>query len=292
MTGFLYTNFSTQNVLNFRNSLLRTVPDADSVYLFIGRDTVWADENNPPAPNESVTTDIETRNNIIAIKKIAASNTAFVIPRYNWTANTVYSRYVTSDTSLFSKQFYVLTTDNNVYKCIQNGNGAPSLVRPTGTSTQQIETGDGYIWKFMFNLSSSMVVAFLNTSWIPVPYGTQKTSFQIAVENNAVYASGTPAGGHGKDAVTELGASRLMISQRFEGAEGISIPVNGNFRQFGIWCNPRHTNGDLLTGPAYLVDTSNTVVNKLSGYITMVENREVINRNTNQSELFQPVFKF
>ena len=79
----------------------------------------------------------------------------FFIPRRNWTTGTTYDiyrhdyeEYVTGSTStkvtanstattLFDATFYVLTSDRNVYKCLDNDGNTASTVEPTGTSTDR-----------------------------------------------------------------------------------------------------------------------------------------------------------
>lgn len=89
---------------------------------------------------------------------------------------TVQLAYLTRDevaysgaTSLETANFYVLTSEYNVYKCISNNNNAPSTVMPTTTPTDTIiTTPDGYKWKFMFTIPISLRNRFLSTDWMPV----------------------------------------------------------------------------------------------------------------------------
>ena len=43
-----------------------------------------------------------------------------------------------------------------------------STVMPTGTSTNILETADGYKWKFMYSISASDVIKFVTSDFIPV----------------------------------------------------------------------------------------------------------------------------
>jgi hypothetical protein len=64
--------------------------------------------------------------------------------------------------------FYVLTEDFNVYKCLDNNNNAASTIQPTGTSTTPIITTDGYVWKFMYNVPINLRNKFLLSDQMPV----------------------------------------------------------------------------------------------------------------------------
>ena len=64
--------------------------------------------------------------------------------------------------------FYVMTDDFNVYKCLDNNNNTPSTVKPLGTSTNPIQTADGYRWKYMYNVPINLRNKFLSDEQIPV----------------------------------------------------------------------------------------------------------------------------
>lgn len=71
-------------------------------------------------------------------------------------------------TSIETANFYVMTDIFNVYKCIDNNDGAASTTKPTGTSTSTFTTADGYIWKFMYNIPAALRNKFLTTAYMPV----------------------------------------------------------------------------------------------------------------------------
>lgn len=48
----------------------------------------------------------------------------------------------------------------------------------------------------------------------------------------------SPIGGHAFDPVSELGASHIMFTSEFNGAEGGNIPVDIDYRQVGLLINP------------------------------------------------------
>jgi len=293
MPAILKRNNGIFTAKNLIESVGRTTPAAENLYLFFGKASAWTDENTPDTPTESITIDTAARNDIIGIKKITQADLAFVVPRHTWTTGTVYTAYSAGSATLFSQAFYVITSNFNVYKCLNNNSNAQSIVEPTGTSTSPISTGDGYQWKFMYNLSTSMITNFLTTDWLPVPYGGQKTSFQTAVETSATYSNGTPPGGHGYDAVSELGANRIMISQILNKDESGVFPVNDDYRQFGLLLNPRLlSNNAIATGSAYIVNDSNSNIDPYTGQILYIDNRKAIARSSEQSESFKLILAF
>jgi hypothetical protein len=156
----------------------------DFFYFFVGRTTEWDDEESPELPVDSARYGNTSSRNMLFVKRIQSSDAVLMVPRINWTSATVYDQYddkygeldangdvYTANSgalSLKDSQFYVLTDDDHVYKCISNNNGADSTVKPTGTSTSAIETADGYIWKFMLKVEASDKIKFLTPEYIPV----------------------------------------------------------------------------------------------------------------------------
>ena len=280
-------SYNTNIARMFRDRLL-----ADNLYLFFGRTAVWTDENSPETPTEDITYEFETRGNMLGLKKVSQANTAFVVPRYTWNTGTVYAEYDANDANLKTKAFYVINRNFNVYKCIDNNNGANSIIEPLGTSTSVVTTGDGYSWKFMYGLSSAMQIDFLTNDWLPVPTGGQKNTFQTTVENNAVYANGSPVGGHGFSAYEELFSDSVMVSQSLDKSESGVFPTDIAYRQYGLLLNPRLiSDNTLATGNVYSLNDSNASVDHNSGSLLYVNNRQSMSRSADQAEAFKIILK-
>ena len=155
-------------------------------------------ETAPTTPGDSVLNEFKNFDDLLAAKKITSSDVSFVVPRRNWTTGTTYDIYrhdyeefvtgssstrVTSNsgaTTLFDSTFYVVTSDRNVYKCLDNDGNTASTVEPTGTSTSVITTGDNYKWKYMYTLSASQQANFLSTDFMGV--STNSTVSSAAVD--------------------------------------------------------------------------------------------------------------
>ena len=147
-----------------------------NMYLFIGKVTGWSDDASPPTPTDSVAnTHYENWRDMIAAKKITSTDVSHAIPRKNWTNNTNYFAYTDNTNTLFSQDFYVMTGDYNVYKCLSNSEtnssgttASTSTTKPTGTGTAIISTADGYKWKFMYQIPASDALKFVTPNYIPV----------------------------------------------------------------------------------------------------------------------------
>jgi hypothetical protein len=191
-----------------------------NMYLFIGKVTGWSDDTNPPSPTDSVAnTHYENWRDMLAAKKITASDVSHVIPRKNWTNNTNYFAYTEGSTTLFSQDFYVMTGDYNVYKCLSNsetnstsGIASTSTTQPTGTGTSVISTADGYKWKFMYQIAAADALKFVTPNYIPVDRVRRSNNYLAntfdsspgQVQFDVETAAGAAGGGNGAIEVVHL----------------------------------------------------------------------------------------
>lgn len=148
-------------------------PQSSNVYFTIGKVTPWANDAAPPQANTSTSVLYELWRNMVGAKRLSGNDMRHVIPRHDWTSNTVYSMYDNLIDSIqlldANNKFYVLTEDWNVYKCLSNNNGAISNYKPTSTATiGNFQTTDGYIWKYMYTLSAEERLNFITDDFIPV----------------------------------------------------------------------------------------------------------------------------
>ena len=148
----------------------------------------------PITPADNINSESFTYDDLLAAKKITATDVAFVAPRRNWVTGTTYDIYrhdygerITGTTTLqsansgvfniFDASFYVMNSARNVYKCLDNDNNTASTVEPTGTNASTIlSTADGYKWKYMYTLSASEQSNFLSTDFMPVSTNTSVSS--------------------------------------------------------------------------------------------------------------------
>jgi len=164
-----------------------------NMYLFIGKVTGWSDDASPPSPTDSVAnTHYENWRDMIAAKKITSSDVSHAIPRKNWTNNTNYFAYTDNTSTLQSQDFYVMTGDYNVYKCLSNSESnstgteaSTSTVKPTGTGTSIISTTDGYKWKFMYQIPASDALKFVTPNYIPVDTVRRANGYLANTYDNA-----------------------------------------------------------------------------------------------------------
>ena len=223
MPAIITDKFRIHNSEQFKEAFSES--SGNTMYLGIGRPQAFAtstradSRTNNEGSDTAPVTPADNQNaqhfpfdDMLAAKKIAASDTTFVIPRRNWTTGTTYDIYrhdygeritgtTTAQTSnsgastLHDATFYVLTAARNVYKCLDNNNNAQSTVEPTGTSTSILSLADGYKWKFMYTLSAAQQANFLSTDFMAVETNSSVSSAAIDGAINIVKIKTAGSGG-------------------------------------------------------------------------------------------------
>lgn len=190
MPALVTSHFRIHNAIQFFESFSESSPSI--YYLFAGKSYAYTNDATPPTPVDSYdSTYYDFWRDIIGLKRIQVSDVTHCVPRYNWTANTAYTLYTSNNASLSGSQFYVMTNQDNVYKCIDNNRGANSTVKPSGVSTDIITTADKYRWKFLYTISAGEKNKFLTSSYIPVKsiYANDSSAqwvVQSAVSNGSI----------------------------------------------------------------------------------------------------------
>lgn len=143
------------------------------LYLYVGN---HVDSNSVAIPYDNPeTTVLDAYYGMIFGKKITTSDVCSMINRYDWQANTVYDMYDHRDETLYEKEFYVVVEDGaqfDVFKCLENGGGAPSTVAPDRANVNADGNDfyyptDGYRWKYMYSISESDAAKFGTDDYFP-----------------------------------------------------------------------------------------------------------------------------
>jgi len=225
MSAIITEKFRQHNAGNFFESFSES--SANVYYLMIGKATPFTSgttggtDNSPPTPADDVSTEFYTWDSAVALKNITSSDISYALPRRDWANNTTYDMYddnisssnasTSGATSLYQSTFFFRTSDNRVYKVLDNNGGtAYSGSEPTSESTSAFALG-GYVLKYMYTISASQQTKFLTVDFMPV--STDSTVSAAAVDGAieslqitggsgytdgtyyaAVYGDGTSAG--------------------------------------------------------------------------------------------------
>lgn len=156
-------------------------------YIGIGRSQDWDSADNVVTPTRSSRTERDFRLNLQSVKRTELIS--FVIPRYNWTSGTIYSGFDDAAVGIPSNTYYVLTDNNSVYICLQQGRDAtgaavPSVNKPTSVSTSPFKTADGYVWKLLYTISGIRASRYLTSNYMPIQLqnATDSNSSSIEIE--------------------------------------------------------------------------------------------------------------
>jgi len=201
MASIVTSKFRIHNAQQFYESFSEAANTI--MYLFVGKNTAFANDNSPPTPiNSTANIEYTAWRDMYGVKRIQSADVTHAVPRYDWTSGTVYTAYDDTSTSLLTDTFYVMTEDYNVYKCLFNNASAASTTKPTGTSSARFTTADGYIWKFMYTVSTAKALKFLTSDYMPIQTlasddGTTQWSVQSAAVDGAIEVIKVTSGGSG-----------------------------------------------------------------------------------------------
>jgi hypothetical protein len=248
MPAIVTNKFRIHNAEQFTESFSEASPNV--YYLGIGRPQAFGTltrgdsrttnegtDASPLTPVDSVQDEFYYFDDLLAAKRVTSSDITNVVPRRNWTSGTVYDYYrhdygnrITGTTTtqtadsgasvLYDTTFYVLSSANHVYKCLDNNSGANSTVEPTGTSTSILSTADGYKWKYMYSLTAAQQTNFLSTDFMAVATDATVSS---AATDGAINIVKIKSAGTGGTNGTHTG-----IAIRGDGSSGtVSVTVSG-----------------------------------------------------------------
>ncbi len=200
-----------------------------------GRTENLGTDSTPITPADSVQQEYDTFDDLLAVKRITSSDVSFAAPRINWTSGTVYDYYrhdygnrITGGTSiqsansgatnLYDANFYVMNSNFQVYKCLDNNNNGQSTIEPTGENTLILETSDNYKWKYMYTLSASAQANFLSTDFMGVSSNSTVSNAAVDGAVNIVKIKTAGTGG--------TNGTYTNIPMRGDGSNGqVSITI-------------------------------------------------------------------
>jgi len=184
-------------ILNANNFVNSIADDQNAYYLFLslpnptvvgfGRDSNW--DSNVPSPIDSFNYHDHVKDTMMFGSRITSANIRRLIRKVPWVKGNKYEMYrhdysinnpspISKSARLYDANYYVVNQDYRVYICIDNGStginttGNISKDEPLFTDLEPSkagESGDGYIWKYLFSISPSDIIKFDSTEYITVP---------------------------------------------------------------------------------------------------------------------------
>jgi len=177
-------------------TLLKSDIDSDGVPYHIGIAQPDSDASTP-LNSGSMYDQSKFRHTLQSVKVL--SNVSYVVPTVTWQSEVPYEAYDNNDP--FQTNFYVINSSREVFLCIQQGKNADgsaknSFVEPTSTLANQrpktFETGDGYLWRYMYKMSNLAYGTFRTKTYTPVKQVTNRATTipeeitQIGLQDSSV----------------------------------------------------------------------------------------------------------
>jgi hypothetical protein len=194
MPAIITSKFRLDSTEAFIDSLQGS---SDKYYLGIGRAHAWATDTTPDTPYENDDTENTAWEGLFAAKKLDSIDSIYATVRKLWVSGTTYSEYDDQDTNIESKDYFVISDNNNVYICLKSGGTCtvnPDIGGVTTSGVIDNTSSDGYIWKYLFTVPVDTGSKFLTASFIPIhrittsPAAGSDTALlnQWAVQTNAI----------------------------------------------------------------------------------------------------------
>lgn len=121
-----------------------------------------------------------------SMHKVFPGGISRVISRIDWNYGNYYNSYPQSNSYVLVKGYESGFATLNVYLCLHSPN-LPSYYAPSGSSTVPIELSDGYVWKYLYSITNSQAIRFLNESWMPVPEKIPTSEFNSITTDSTNY---------------------------------------------------------------------------------------------------------
>lgn len=156
----------------------------DNFFIFAGKTIKWDTLDIVPTVIDDTRKSLaEIHKNILFVNKVASglNDVVFMIRRVDWESGTPYVQYKDNE-NLEGENFYIVTDQFRIYKCLSNNNGAASTVKPTSTSVVDSsisQLSDGYIWAFLYEIPVIDRERFMTTEFIPVRHVSDNMIFDV-----------------------------------------------------------------------------------------------------------------
>lgn len=202
-------------------------------------------------------------------KRIQIADIVPVIDNTQWVSNTIYTQYDNTNANLATNDFYVLTPPQimggpfNVYKCINNANGAPSTQMPTQVQPNSFTTADGYTWRYTTSITAAEYDKFFTALYAPCYTNTTlaaSASLYTGVENCIITNGGNGYSSYSisnSNFVVAVANSTQIQIQNYESQ------INNFYAGNGIYIyNSQSATSQLLTVAGY-------ISNSIGNFITL-----------------------
>lgn len=230
-----------------------------TLYMGVNGTAPWADEYNPPTPKDTANEIKKFWDHSIIFHRITQSQTWSAIPRNKWLPNKTFELRNPVVNSDLQNRFYCVNSEFEVYQCVnivmETEDEFPRTRKePKGHNNgMNIETGDGYTWKFMYQVKPEEIETKINEKWIPV-----------YIDDDVIPESQTEYGIKHLDHILNA----RCVACRMNLTNDAKITA-ASYRQYGLFVDLRNK-GDLKVATKETLLPSEVL--KYSGYLVYIEN--------------------
>ncbi len=238
------------------SAFVNDIVNANNYYIFMGKTSSWGNELVPDKETEAIKASLyDTRKDMLIGKKIFADDTAYLIKKNKWTSNTVYAQYSNIDDDLYTKTFFVVNINNDIYKCLHNSGNVVSTVEPTTVSYEPFTLSDGYTWKYMYSLSPIDDLRFGTNEYIPVDINSSIISNAVkgSIDIITIESSGS---GYQKASGTVQEVSNTTVYR----IDTSHPSLNGYFNSSSFYIKAGTGQGELRTINSYISNANGRYV--------------------------------
>jgi hypothetical protein len=326
--SIITSKFRTQNLMHFYNLVGDTVSPTvteNQVYLSFGKGTEWATNENdpgfaPPYPMDNSDGVVDVWSNMMGIVKIKKEYFDAVIPRRDW-GDIRYPRprsfYIGDIIVVNSAPFNVtepgkgmmvyrcvdipelgdcsISTIDNKVQCLRLGGiwepENDSFEPPRGHG-DAIDMQDGYLWEYLYTIPADVSINRVTNEYIVVPLpdevnrDPERWGLEHVIQSDM----------NSDELVFRVSCNTLRFRAYLDSIHfpAQSLPGNTGFRQMSIIINPLLKRKETDSPDVVATDDNYKPeqLEKHSGEMIYIENRQPIIRSLDQVEEVSIIFEF
>lgn len=325
--SIITSKFRTEKLVSFHR-MIGTETDKNSIYVTFGRDTPWASNENdvgfaPPYPIDATDGVVDVWVNMLGCVRVDKTLVDAVIPRRDWgdvrypnPRNFAIGEIVVTNTAQYNRSAGAagwvvyrvvdipstgscsISSIGNKDECIKLSGKWTSTIEsftaPTGTGDTEgiVDTGDGYLWEYLYEIPADVSINRCTNEYIvvPTPDELAEDPSRFGYSNNLSWRQ------NDNDLIYRCKAVTLRFKAFLDSAYFPQTTVLGNkgFRQLSVILNPDEKKL-LSTDPSVKAAANYYTASELerhSGEMIYIENRPPIIRATDQTEEISMIFEF
>jgi len=192
--------------LHLARQMLESISEQSNsaYYVFLGDHIPKTNSAITEIAESIVETQFDPYQNMEVGKRVSSNDAILTIRNIPYVSGTVYDMYDDEDDELVDSDYYVIVNASSyyhVYKCLDNNLGANSTIEPdfshiSGANTYVYQTSDGYRWKYMYSVSSTIKDKFSTDDYFPLQANATVSSQAVNGSIDIIKIDGEGSGYH------------------------------------------------------------------------------------------------